>query len=167
MPSFFRYKFFGPTAAAVKPPVVAADLDDLLAALVQALKDDPTLAAVVGNRIYPEHPPASAALLSSLCYEVVSERRSYSLTGASGLPVVRVRLTAISLNFADVSAVRKRLRDWFDGFRGTLGGIPVAFCQFADVHDRYRNPIPGADKGSYLRFIDLKFTLRESLPSNR
>lgn len=165
MPSYFRFRFFGPPPPAPPPATVAADLDDFLAALVAALKADATLAGVVGGRIYPEHPPGSIGLQSSLCYQVISERRTYHLRGASGLPIARVRFTVRSQSFADCSAVRKRLRDRFDGFIGPIGTVGVAFCQFFDVVDQYKDPIPGADKGTYVRMIDLKFKFRESPPS--
>lgn len=167
MPTYLGYKYFGPnTAAPPVPPQPGADIDDFLIGLVAMLKADPAITAVVAGRVFPEHPPASAGSDASLCYQVWSERRTDYLNGPTGWPVARIRFTARSLYVADCNAIRNRLRNWFDGYSGNIGDVYVNRSRFFNVHDIYHDPLPGADKGTVIRYIDIKFQFREARPTN-
>lgn len=96
----------------------------MLADLRSFILDDPSISAIVGQRVYLRRLPQSPTI-PSIVYARVTTRRSHDLDGPDHLPRALVQITSWTSSMADSSSLSSLLRSRLDGFRGTMGSIEV------------------------------------------
>lgn len=144
---------------AVTPPIAAVSIRKAVAA---ALAEEPTIAALVGDRIFPLFVPlVETEEFPALTYQLVSLTRSRHLRGPNGLARARVQITCISRNTDDADALADAVRV-FDGFVGVLGGIAVVVETILD--DERDRKVDAGDNSQcpyILTYFDFVFRFRE------
>jgi hypothetical protein len=144
------------------PPPTGRTLEE---EVVTALIASPYVDAIVGDQIFPGAIPQTAAL-PALCYRVISVVRDYHLRDAGGMKWVRIRFLARSHAHSDLIALLESLRNRFEGLLGVLGALTIHFVLLENEVDDYEEPLPGSDLGVHSKQFDLRFKLRESLPTH-
>jgi|SRR5579884_495242 len=77
-----------------------------------------SIAALVGNRVYPVTIPEGAEL-PCLSYQVVSGASEYALDGSAETEKT-IQFDAWGTTYADAKTIQKALHDLLDGYSGTL-----------------------------------------------
>jgi len=97
---------------------------DIMEALRAFLLADAGVAGLVGERVFVTEAPQDAAL-PLVVLKRVSTPRVYAQTGPSGLAWPRVQITARAARQAEAVAVAKAVRTAVNGYRGSMGDVPV------------------------------------------
>jgi hypothetical protein len=129
--------------------------------LVAYLRALPTVAALVGERIYPQA-ATQGAELPYITYLVVSRPRGKHLTGSNGVVRPRVQLDAYTRTYADLRSLSDALFAGLDSHAGELGGF--GDCRWAshdDEQQSYVAPADGSAQGTRRLTVDFIFTHRE------
>lgn len=161
----------------VEPDLAASDVDahfvvitaavadpNLKQALVAEMKATPEIVGIVDQRIYPDGPPATAGL-PSLSYTYVWARHATALDGLAGMAEYRVRFECRSLVAADNEALRLQVHHLFAGRIGDCQGVRIQFCTPEHELDKYIPPLPGSDNGTHYKRFDMRFKVREAVPT--
>lgn len=90
-------------------------------ALVNLLTSDPTVAALVGGRIYPNVIPQDAAL-PAIAYQVLSSEKGYTHGGPNAGKNPYLQLTIEGSSYASTMAVCAACEARLSGYRGLMGG---------------------------------------------
>ena len=151
--------FFWRTSSS--PPVEQS----LKLALVESLKAEPSIGALLGANIYPVMIPQTSTM-PALSYQYTASQRQSHLLGPCGLQTITVRFEVESFDHQDVETVRDILRNRLQGWLMALEGITVYFVIFGTEADGYYDPVPGSDQGTHFKRFDFKFKVRENLPLN-
>ena len=101
-------------------------MTDLAENLFPFLAADATLAALVGNRIYPLVRPQNAAL-PAITYQRISAPRTASHSGDSGLTNPRYQFNCWASTYREARQIAERLVTVFHGQRGMMPGIQAGF----------------------------------------
>lgn len=88
--------------------------------LVNLLKGDTAVAALVGTRIYPNVIPQDAAL-PAIAYQVISSETGYSHGGPDAGNHPYIQLTIEGDSYANTLAVCAACKARLSGFRGDIG----------------------------------------------
>jgi len=88
--------------------------------VIDQLENDPDVATLLGDRIFPVIAPASAALPFATWRRQGVTRES-TLSGPLGMPVVSLALDIYAESYAAVRHIADRVRAVLDGFRGGYG----------------------------------------------
>lgn len=107
----------------------------LLEGLVQHLKDDGGVSALISDRIVPQI-IESTTTLPAIAYQKVTGPRSYSHSGA-GLAFARVQLTFVAATPAASYGLAEAVRAALSGHRGDLGGVAVGRCFLENELDQW------------------------------
>lgn len=150
-------------SAAFRVIVAPVANPDLKQAVVAAIEASPEIHGIVGTRIYPDGPPATARL-PSLCYTYVWSRHVRCLTGAAGMAEYRLRFECRSLVQADNEAMALYVRLLFQGKIGDVSGLRIQFCNSEKEMDKYIPPLPGSDNGTHYKRFEMRFKVREPVP---
>jgi hypothetical protein len=88
--------------------------------LADALKNEPAVAELVGDRVFPVLAPASAAI-PFVTWRRVGVQREMTLSGPAGGPTVSLQLDMYAETYEGVRELADRCRQTLDGWGGTLG----------------------------------------------
>lgn len=122
------------------------------AALYGYLTSQPTIAALVGTRIYPSMLPEEVDY-PAVAYMRVSTQRIYGIGGPIGYATPRIQFSAFARDPDTASAVIDAIRVALDGFRGGMGAANVREIASDDEmgeHDGGYEPV----SKTYQRRID-------------
>ena len=120
------------------------------AAIYSLISGDPTIAALVVDRVYPVFVP-SGTIGAAVTYQTVDGDDEYTCEGPVGLPEDRVQITAWSAEAKDggthvqMLALFAALKDLFDGYVGSAGGVTIAGCYIVDKDDVLSGDKEGSD----------------------
>ncbi len=114
------------------------------------------LTAIVGDRITPFGRP-QCQLGPAATFQIVGREFGHHLGGPDGTSSATLRISAWSRKYLEAEAVAKVVRDAFDGYRGTIGGVSIMGCFLEDEADLPEYPRNGSD--SYLYQIVLTFNV--------
>lgn len=89
-------------------------------AVVDQLENDPAIASLLGDRIYPVIAPATAALPFAT-WRRQAVQREQTLAGPMGMPTVTLAVDLFDTTYAGVRQAADRVRAVLDGFRGAVG----------------------------------------------
>lgn len=107
--------------------------------LVAHLLADPSIAALVGDRVYPAGRIPEAAPLPAVTYQRVSTVAQHTLQGLGGLTQVRMQVTAWAegdSGYAAAKAIASAVIASLVGFRGTwAGGVGISGVNFDSMQD--------------------------------
>lgn len=92
--------------------------------LADQLENDPEMALLLGDRIYPVIAPASAALPFAT-WRRQGVQREMTLSGPSRMPSVTWSLDLFSETYSEVREIADRARAVLDGFGGEVGNYLV------------------------------------------
>jgi hypothetical protein len=92
--------------------------------LRQALIDNATVAAEVGNRIYPVLAPSSSAL-PFITYRRVGIQREQTLSAPMGVPRVTVEMGCLATTYEAARELADAVRQVLDGYGGTADNTEV------------------------------------------
>ena len=109
-------------------------------AVVYHLENDGPVAAVVGDRIYPNVIPQDVDL-PAIAYQVISRPGLMCHDGPSGIAWPRFQITAQADDYDEVVGLINLVRVAFDGFDGVMGGgggVTVEGCFVKDVRDGWQ-----------------------------
>jgi hypothetical protein len=135
---------------------VSSPSDPLFAQAIAAfLNSDPTLAGLVGTRIYPLVRPVRSAL-PAVTYAVRSAPRTHNLDGPTGDASARLHLAAHGLAYVeDCKAIVERFRTLV-GYRGSLAGVvQVKEVLLEDEEDAVDWPENQTDDVVYVTSLEL------------
>lgn len=149
MLGLFRYGLFGFG--------VRAAADDVREALVSLLSADPGVAALVGDRIFPERLPQGQAL-PAITYAVIDDRERVNLSGPRGHTTTRVQVDALAATGKLATATDKAVRDALHGFAGTVGTVVFTSCLRKSQNDAA--DADGDGTGGRLARVSADYTLR-------
>ena len=88
--------------------------------VIDQLENDPGVAALIADRVYPVIAPASAALPFAT-WRRQSVTREMTLGGPLGMPTVSLALDIYAESYAAVREIADRVRAVLDGFSGGTG----------------------------------------------
>ncbi len=149
------------------PTPTPTPTEELKVALLAALEADPAAAALFGDRIYPVIIPQSSPQgAATLTYQFEQSQHDTTLTAPAGIRYVSILFRVSSFDHADIESGREVIRNFFQGFRGELDGLPIIYIYFDTENDGYDEPISGNDIGTYWKELPFTFKLRESMPTN-
>ncbi len=155
------------TPDAVTLALTASGFAALKQVIVATLKANAGITALVGDRItpnmIPQSTPPGAAAIS---YRFISAVRGSHLTGPDGWPLTRVRFRVQSARLADVEALKKRIRNLWQGIPAASDDIRIAFVSVENESDGYAWPVSGSDVGTHYAEFDLRFKSQEPLPTH-
>ena len=89
-------------------------------AVVDQLENDPAVAGILGDRIYPVIAPATAALPFAT-WRRQAVQREQTLSGPMRMPTVTLAVDLYDTTYAGVRQAADRVRAVLDGFRGNVG----------------------------------------------
>jgi hypothetical protein len=136
------------------------------AALMARLSSDVLLADLVGTQIYPQKIPQRGAT-PAVVWTLSGVERDHDLDGPTGLATATVGLEAVDEDALITDRVATRLREIFDGFKGTLGGlVDVVSTTHEDEGDDYNEPVDASEDGMFRVALNYTFMFHEA-PANR
>jgi hypothetical protein len=155
---------FGGVAIIIPPPTQGS----LRQAVYSRLASSPAIAALIGARIHFGALPQSIDLADgpALTYMVPSRSYGHVLCGSDGTSSARVQITAHSYRQAASDQLIQAVRDSFQGFVGTIGGLVITACIFDNEVDLPSPPFAGTDQWTYSVAADYQINHRVSLPAN-
>jgi hypothetical protein len=150
----------------ISVPVIVPSIT-LREAVYSRLASSTAIAALVSSRIYFAALPQTINLKDgpALTYAVISRPYGHVLTGADGTSQARVQITAHGYREAVVDQIIQAVRDSFDGFVGSIGGLAVTACILDNEVDLPSPPFAGTDQWSYAIAADYQINHRVSLPN--
>ena len=111
-------------------------------AVTYHLENDAGVAAIAGDRIYPNVIPQDVSL-PALAYQVISRPGIMAHDGPPGYALPRFQVTAQAETYNQVVSLVNAVRVAFDGFSGLMGGaggVQVEGTFVQDVRDDYQFP---------------------------
>jgi len=116
-------------------------MKDLRPALRSFLRSDPTIAGLVGARVYPIKLPQGTTG-DSIVYNRISGAGDYHLQGLSGFANHRYQIDAWASTADKATVLADAIRDRIDGYRGDMGtdSPPIVTVQgvfMADQREDY------------------------------
>ena len=126
-------------------------MTDFDEALVNHLNSQPGLAALIGNRIYPDYFPQGGQL-PAVAYTLEDDSSGHMMQGASGLRRAIYQINVWAETRREVMTVARQICRALDGYHGAFMDIPVPGV-FLDGLDRERDP----DTGAYC--ASMRFTI--------
>lgn len=109
---------------------------DLRPELRSFLLADPSIAAVVVNRVYPGQMPQGVSA-TSIVYTRISGGGDYHMQGLSGFARHRYQIDAWALKADSAASLADLIRDRIDGYRGAMGAVTVHGIFFQDQREDY------------------------------
>lgn len=134
------------------------------AGVVARLNGSAALAAIVGDRIFPQIRPQRSGL-PAVVFSIPSIERDHDLDGPTGLATAYLEMVAYAEDFTECDRLAQVLRDLFDGFTGQLGAVEVTETLSDSEVDDWDTTVDGADDGTYSIQVDYQITYRESTPN--
>lgn len=129
-------------------------------ALITALKAESTITALVGSRVFPNH-PARGALRPCLVVLVASDVRGQSVGGHTPQRIARVLLDCQAATDATAESIARALDSYLPTLgQTTISGLSVKTCIQQSESDTYTQPGTGGDVGVYSRVLDYRFDYR-------
>lgn len=107
-------------------------------ALIDLLKADASVAAIVGTRIYFTQAPQTPVLPYAVMFRVDGPR-VYGMEGASGLVAARVQIDIYSKTAKQARDVGRTIRQVLSGFRGEQSGVNLQAVLLLDEGDGYED----------------------------
>lgn len=105
---------------------------------------EPTLAASLGNRLYPELLPEDATLPAGII-NFVDGGGQLAHSGADGILWARLQVDFYATTSLEVQQLRDAARRWLNGYRGFMGStrfemvqLQLALGQYEPATGRYR-----------------------------
>lgn len=108
--------------------------------LVARLNDDPTLDALIDERIFPVVVRKETDF-PCLVYSRVSGSNGYDLDGPDGLRTVTTEVRCYAAAYADARALAEHVRRVMDGHRDALDDGPFRMVRVADGEDGYDDAV--------------------------
>ena len=102
--------------------------------LMNELRDDATLAALVGARIWQEF-AAQNATLPYIVFSRTSTESGLVMEGVDTLRNIRFQVDCYAQTIASLNSVRSRVGQLLDGKSGTLGAEAIQFCHIEGEQD--------------------------------
>jgi hypothetical protein len=106
------------------------------AVIRSALVGNAAVAALVGGRIYPVVAPASAAL-PYIVWRRSGVRRSQSLSGPVGTPVVALEVEMYASSYEGVRDLADKCRLVLDGYGGVVDNVEVSNATLDNEFDGF------------------------------
>jgi uncharacterized protein DUF3168 len=117
------------------------------AAVFSLLTGRAELAALVGDRVYPEVAPPNCGV-PFITYQRLNGDRTRSLSGPSGLAESTIQIDAYALTYATAHLVGDLIRKTLDGYRGVVPGVPgdtrIGSAVLKDDRDLYDDSVQPA-----------------------
>jgi Protein of unknown function (DUF3168) len=109
----------------------------LAADITQYLKADATIAAAVGQRVFPNIVPQGSNF-PAISYNQVSGVRLYDINdGPSGRAMPRITINSWAIRYLDVRNLADAVRQRLNGFRGMMGSTQVGRITLDNEFDTY------------------------------
>ncbi|GIV86629.1 MAG: hypothetical protein KatS3mg054_0658 [Chloroflexus sp.] len=103
-------------------------------AIVALLRNNPSVSALVGTRIYPLVVPPDVAK-PAIAYQVISESRGYIMTGQDGITNTRIQLTIVANSVTSADAVGRACHNALSGYSGQVGSTTIYLITHANEYD--------------------------------
>ncbi len=125
------------------------------------------LTAIVGPRIYWAH-PSQKSNYPNVCVGVSERSWGHNLDGADGTSTATFDITVQHQDpggsgESTCVAMAEAIRNYFDGFRGTVLGVPILSIFYMDEADDQVASIDGSDNWVYQ--IALAYRVRHRVPA--
>lgn len=88
--------------------------------LADQLRNQPAVAELIGDRVFPVLAPASAAV-PFVTWRRSSVQREMTLSGPAGIPTVTIQVDMYAETYEAVRELADRCRQTLDGWGGSLG----------------------------------------------
>ena len=105
-------------------------------ALYSMITGDAGIAALIGDRFYPDVIPQDAPL-PACAYQTITTARDYSHDGQTSLAEPRIQITISALSRASAEAVAEALRTLLSGYRGEIDGTTIGSIFLENEYDGY------------------------------
>lgn len=122
-------------------------------ALIDLIKADSFIGAVVGDRVYPLRRPQGSAL-PSIVSTRISGQPLYSDEGEAGLQNARVQIDTFATTYTQCKDLAQLVRDRLSAFSGVHDGINFSFIMLDEERDLSES---GANASEYLMRIAMDF----------
>lgn len=134
-------------------------------ALVSVLEGSAAVAALVGDRIYPEVAEQGAPL-PRVTYQRVSALRSWDMGGPSGLVESRFQFDAWGDTYARMVQLVEAIRTALDGFAGAPLGVAIQLARLVDDAELDEPTEDAGEKSIPRTRLDFLVTYEESRPNH-
>jgi hypothetical protein len=103
-------------------------------AIRSLLVDDGSVAALVGNRVYPVQRKQGSAL-PAVVYQQITGVRDHTFAGASGFVASRYQITCWAETYGGADALADAVRAVMDGYAGTKESVVIQCIHLQDEGD--------------------------------
>lgn len=121
-------------------------------AVIEYLKENAGVHAVVGDRIYPLFAPSNQETFPIVTVHVDSTVRGHSKDGPTGLAERIVRIVIWTPRILDAERAANAIRQALDGFQGDMQGVTIKSVRNTGENDDF---IPEVDEA----VISMEFTI--------
>ncbi len=128
------------------------------------LLTQPSVTALVGNRIYASDLPQNYKL-PAITYHVISKVDEYSLNGALDLATVRVQLDCYGEGRSDAKATAEAVRLACTGYIGEMGADFAQTCHLDTEREETAGPRDSSGRYRHLVSQDWIIAVTESTPT--
>ena len=104
--------------------------------LAYFMTHDSAIIALIGDRYEPLVVPQDK-LRPAVAYRRITTPAEYSHDGPSKPDYPTIQLTIEGRNYPEAKAVAQLIKNKLDGFRGTMGTLPVQACYINNLIDGY------------------------------
>lgn len=111
---------------------------DIKRALYQCLLGHAGLAALVGNRIYPNRAPQNCAM-PAVVYQQVSDRRTYAKDGYAGLAWPLFQISCYAETYEQAEAVRAQVEAALHACPSAFDVLVVETVRLEGATDQYED----------------------------
>lgn len=120
------------------------------------LVNDPTIAPIVGDRVYMNVRPADERR-PSLVLTRVSTFFARRFGGDSSATKGRMQVDIFGESYQEVKELADKVRNRLDGFTGTVAGTRFLYCEIEDERDLPAAPLAGRSTPLFAVSIDVRF----------
>lgn len=124
--------------------------------LVDLLKNNPELSAIVSGRVYPLALPDNSAY-PAITFQLVDSPKVRSQSGSSGLSRPRYQFDCWAKTYAQIEQMNLALNNLLEGYRGSLGQDHSSGGSFNELEsDAFES-----ETGLYHRIVDFRIWIKE------
>ena len=125
-------------------------------AIYSILKDDSTVGAVIGDRIYPNVAMQTSAF-PFVVYQVTGDSPTDTKDGVSDLDENAILILCYSQTYSEASTLADKVRTALDRVDGTYEGVELQGIQYLSYNEDF--DVKDDDDGVYVKSLNFRIRL--------
>ena len=119
------------------------------------LLSQPTVSALIGDRLYPARLPQGVTL-PAVTYQWIARVASVTYEGAADLARGRIQIDCWATSYAAMVSLAKAIRAALSGYRGAMGATPITNARVVNEVD-----LPDPEPALWRRMVEVVLWHRE------